>query len=67
MATVNAEAGGGNISATFRVPNKITVPSDSSSHSVTIVKLKLDATLSWVSVPKKDRGVYLGVRLSFLQ
>lgn len=65
MTTANAEAGGGNVSATFRVPNKITVPSDSASHNVTIVKLNLDASMSWASVPKKDRGVYLGVRMRF--
>ncbi|GLB45277.1 putative mucoidy inhibitor A [Lyophyllum shimeji] len=44
----------GGISATFQVPGSITVPSDGASHNVTVVQLKLDASMSWVTVPKID-------------
>jgi len=49
----------GNVSATFRVPGKISIPSDDEAHAVTIVQLKLDASLSWVSVPKEDTRTHL--------
>lgn len=52
----------GNISATFGVPGLISIPSDSVVHNVTIVKLALDAEMSWVCVPKKDSRVHLKVR-----
>jgi hypothetical protein len=53
----------GNVSATFGVPGLINIPSDGVGHNVTIVKLGLDATMSWVCVPKKDGKVHLKVRL----
>ncbi|KAF6759168.1 hypothetical protein DFP72DRAFT_1031955 [Ephemerocybe angulata] len=49
----------GNITATFSVPGLMTIPSDGASHKVTIVKLALDATMEWVSVPKRDPKVHL--------
>ncbi|KAF6747896.1 hypothetical protein DFP72DRAFT_1167026 [Ephemerocybe angulata] len=49
----------GNITATFSVPGLMTIPSDGVSHKVTIVKLALDATMEWVSVPKRDPKVHL--------
>jgi len=52
----------GNVSATFGVPGLINIPSDGDAHNVTIVKLGLDATMSWVCVPKKDGKVHLKVR-----
>lgn len=51
----------GNITATFRVPGRTTVPSDGASHSVTIAKLDLDAVVEWVAVPKKDPRTHLKV------
>jgi uncharacterized protein (TIGR02231 family) len=51
----------GNITATFRVPGKTTVPSDGAVHSVTIAKLDLDAVVEWVAVPKKDPRTHLKV------
>jgi hypothetical protein len=51
----------GNISATFQVPGVISIPSDGNTHNVTIVELKLDATMSWACVPKKDTKVHLKV------
>lgn len=53
----------GNVSATFGVPGLINIPSDGVGHNVTIVKLELDATMSWVCVPKKDGKVHLKVCL----
>ncbi|TDL23087.1 hypothetical protein BD410DRAFT_814727 [Rickenella mellea] len=53
----------GNVSATFQVPGLITVPSDGQQHNVTIVQLKLDATLSWISVPKEDTKTHLKARI----
>lgn len=51
----------GNVSATFRVPGVITVPSDNASHNVTVVQLELDAAMSWVTVPKVDARTHLKV------
>ena len=51
----------GNITATFRVPGRTTVPSDGAFHSVTIAKLDLDAVVEWVAVPKKDPRTHLKV------
>ena len=51
----------GNITATFRVPGRTTIPSDGASHSVTIAKLDLDAVVEWVAVPKKDPRTHLKV------
>ena len=52
----------GNITATFRVPGRTTVPSDGALHSVTIAKLDLDAVVEWVAVPKKDPRTHLKVK-----
>lgn len=51
----------GNITATFGVPGKITIPSDGATHNVTIVKLNLDATMRWVTVPKQEAKTHLSV------
>ena len=51
----------GGISATFRVPGLISIPSDDASHNVTITQLKLDASMSWVTVPKVDAKSHLKV------
>jgi len=53
----------GNISATFRVPGLISIPSDGDSHNVTITQLKLDASMSWVSVPKVDAKSHLKAKI----
>ena len=52
----------GNVSATFTVPGTITIPSDNAAHNVTITRLELDATMSWIAVPKVDARVRLSVR-----
>lgn len=54
----------GGISATFRVPGSITVPSDGAAHNVTVTQLKLDASMSWVTVPKIDAKTHLKVFVS---
>lgn len=53
----------GGISATFKVPGPITVPSDGASHNVTVAQLKLDASMSWVSVPKIDAKTHLKAKI----
>ena len=53
----------GNVSATFGIPGLINIPSDGVGHNVTIAKLELDASMSWVCVPKKDGKVHLKVCL----
>ncbi|TFK68831.1 hypothetical protein BDN72DRAFT_797234 [Pluteus cervinus] len=53
----------GNITATFQVPGTIDVPSDGASHNVTVTQLKLDATMSWVTVPKKDAKTHLKAKV----
>jgi uncharacterized protein (TIGR02231 family) len=53
----------GNLSATFRVPGMISIPSDGEAHTVTIVQLKLEASLSWVTVPKEDARAHLKAKI----
>ncbi|CAA7266059.1 unnamed protein product [Cyclocybe aegerita] len=53
----------GNVSATFGVPGLISIPSDGEGHNVTIVKLTLEADMSWVCVPKKDSRVHLRAKI----
>jgi len=52
----------GSVSATFKVPGLVTIPSDGAAHNFTIVQLDLDAEMSWISVPKVDARVHLKVR-----
>jgi hypothetical protein len=43
----------GNVSATLRVPRLINIPSDGQAHNVTIVQLKLDASMIWAKGMRK--------------
>jgi len=52
----------GDLSIAYPVPGLITVPSDGEMHNVIIRNLDLPASLSWVSVPKKDIRAHLTVR-----
>ncbi|KAJ6498227.1 hypothetical protein DFH09DRAFT_945554 [Mycena vulgaris] len=52
----------GTVSATFRVPGLVTIPSDDETHNFTIVELGLKAAMSGVSVPKLDAKTHLTVR-----
>ena len=54
----------GNVSATFSVPGLMSIPSDNVAHNVTIVKLSLDATMEWVTVPKREAKVHLKVSVA---
>ncbi|RDB15252.1 Protein F37C4.5 [Hypsizygus marmoreus] len=53
----------GSANATFHVPGIITIPADGVAHNVTIAKLNLDATMSWVCVPKRDTKTYLNANV----
>ncbi|KAG7098225.1 hypothetical protein E1B28_000192 [Marasmius oreades] len=53
----------GAISATYRVPGLVTIPSDSSEHTFTIVELDLDAAMTWYSAPKLDTRVHLKAKV----
>ncbi|PBK99487.1 hypothetical protein ARMGADRAFT_1059619 [Armillaria gallica] len=54
----------GNVSATYRVPGRITIPADGAEHTFTIVQLNLDASMSWVSVPKVDTKTHLKAKVT---
>ncbi|TEB24527.1 hypothetical protein FA13DRAFT_1756801 [Coprinellus micaceus] len=54
----------GNVNATFRVPGLISIPSDGVSHNVTIVSLKPEARLAWMTVPSVDTKVHLTTRIT---
>ncbi|KAJ7101545.1 hypothetical protein B0H15DRAFT_919820 [Mycena belliarum] len=54
----------GNISATFRVPGLVSIPSDGEAHNFTIVQLKLKAAMSWVCVPKVDTKAHINARIT---
>ena len=51
----------GSVSATFRVPGLVNIPSDEGERSFTIVELQLNALMTWFSIPKVDTRVHLKV------
>ncbi|KAL0946220.1 hypothetical protein HGRIS_012479 [Hohenbuehelia grisea] len=53
----------GAMSATYKVPGLISIPSDGQEHSVTIVQLQLDATMSRVSIPRAETRVHLKAKV----
>ncbi|KAF5315031.1 hypothetical protein D9619_007471 [Psilocybe cf. subviscida] len=53
----------GNINATFSIPGLISVPSDGETHNVSITKLNLDASMSWIVVPKKSTKAHLTAKI----
>ncbi|KAL0946119.1 hypothetical protein HGRIS_012384 [Hohenbuehelia grisea] len=53
----------GAMSATYQVPGLISIPSDGQEHSVTIVQLQLDATMSRVSIPRAETRVHLKAKI----
>ncbi|KAJ7660443.1 hypothetical protein B0H17DRAFT_954241 [Mycena rosella] len=55
----------GNVNATFRVPGLVSIPSDGEAHNFTIVQLNLQASMSWVSVPKVDTKAHINVNAVF--
>ncbi|KAJ7776833.1 hypothetical protein DFH07DRAFT_797953 [Mycena maculata] len=54
----------GNVSATFRVPGLVSIPSDGEAHNFTIVQLSLEAVMSWVSVPKVDTKAHITAKIT---
>ncbi|KAJ7149159.1 hypothetical protein C8R43DRAFT_504406 [Mycena crocata] len=54
----------GNVSATFRVPGVVSVPSDGDVHNFTIVELSLQAEMSWLCVPKVDTKTHLNAHIT---
>nr|GAT55163.1 predicted protein [Mycena chlorophos] len=54
----------GNISATFGVPGRVSIPSDGEAHNFTLVELSLQATMSWVTVPKVDTKAHINARIT---
>ncbi|KAF9258853.1 hypothetical protein L218DRAFT_709110 [Marasmius fiardii PR-910] len=52
----------GSISATFRIPGFVTIPSDGGERSFTIVELALNAAMTWFSIPKIDTRVHLKIQ-----
>lgn len=51
----------GDVTATFRIPGLITVPSDAQQHNVTISSFEFNAPLLWHTVPKANARVYMEV------
>ncbi|KAF5374163.1 hypothetical protein D9615_008847 [Tricholomella constricta] len=60
---VTSKGGGSGIGATFQVPGSITVPSDGVPHNVTVAKLELEASMSWVTVPKVEAKTHLKAKI----
>ncbi|KAF7325553.1 hypothetical protein MKEN_00404700 [Mycena kentingensis (nom. inval.)] len=54
----------GNVSATFRVPGRVSIPSDNEAHNFTIVELSLQAAMSWVCVPRVDTKAHINARIT---
>ncbi|ESK90597.1 mucoidy inhibitor a [Moniliophthora roreri MCA 2997] len=53
----------GSVSATFRVPGLVNIPSDGGERSFTIAELELNAFMTWFSVPKIDTRVHLKAQI----
>ncbi|KAJ7776830.1 hypothetical protein DFH07DRAFT_797936 [Mycena maculata] len=54
----------GNVSAIFRVPGLVSIPSDGEAHNFTIVQVGLEAVMSWVSVPKVDTKAHITAKIT---
>ncbi|KAJ7640718.1 hypothetical protein DFH06DRAFT_620450, partial [Mycena polygramma] len=54
----------GNVSATFRVPGLVTIPCDDAAHNFTIVELHPKATMSWVTIPKREPKTHLTAHIT---
>lgn len=51
----------GSVTATFRIPGYISVPSDTQQHNVTISTFEFKARLLWRTVPKANVRAYMEV------
>eukprot|EP01041_Mallomonas_annulata_P028592 gene28592-50460_t len=47
------------LTAEFQIPNKFSCPTDGKAYVVDVKELNLDATFTYVSVPKLDNGAFL--------
>lgn len=56
----------GNLNASFQVPGFITVPSDGEVHTVTVVKLPMEATMAWIGIPRAAPKVHVKVGCSHI-
>ncbi|KAF8073368.1 hypothetical protein FPV67DRAFT_1666137 [Lyophyllum atratum] len=54
----------GVISAIFEVADLITIPSDKATHNVTVSQISMDASMSWVTVPKARSKAHLKARIT---
>ncbi|KAJ7847751.1 hypothetical protein B0H14DRAFT_3453626 [Mycena olivaceomarginata] len=54
----------GNVNATFRVPDLVTIPCDGAAHNFTIVELRPQAVMSWVAVPKREAKTHLTAHIT---
>ncbi|KAJ8700911.1 hypothetical protein PTI98_003889 [Pleurotus ostreatus] len=52
-------SGFGGLNATYDVPGLISIPNEAQAHIVTIAELELDASFSWLVVPKLDLSAHL--------
>jgi len=53
----------GSVTATFRIPGYIDVPSDAQQHNVTISSLEFAVPLLWHTIPKIDARVYMEAKI----
>ncbi|KAK1223181.1 hypothetical protein PQX77_013948 [Marasmius sp. AFHP31] len=54
----------GALSATFKIPGLVTIPPTDTQHTFTITELKLDAFMTWFSIPKVDARVHLKAKVN---
>ncbi|KAL0067705.1 hypothetical protein AAF712_005145 [Marasmius tenuissimus] len=53
----------GNVSATFDVPGEVTISSNNAVQHTVIAEIKLDAKLTWASIPKGDPNALVKAQL----
>ncbi|KAL4258531.1 Conserved hypothetical protein CHP02231 [Pleurotus pulmonarius] len=53
----------GHLNTSFQVPGFISVPTDGEVHTVTVVELKLDATMAWIGIPKAQPKIQIKAKI----
>ncbi|KAF7439897.1 hypothetical protein PC9H_000234 [Pleurotus ostreatus] len=53
----------GHLSTSFQVPGFISVPTDGEVHTVTVVELRLDAAMAWISIPKVQPKIQIKAKI----
>lgn len=51
------------VAATYRLKDKVSIPSDGFVHKVSIARLDFNAQIEYVSVPRKSAGVFVQARV----